>query len=77
MCLIKRMCLVCLISACQSVQKSRCIFPFSVNNETYHHCTKGLESNPEAFQCATNLANDSNVAEVLEECDMTNCMWDR
>ena len=77
MCAINKIRLACFISACQSVQKNRCIFPFSVNNATYHHCTKGLESNLEAFQCATNLAEDSNVEAVLEECDMTNCMWDR
>ena len=58
---------------CKSVDGNRCLFPFTSNNETYYHCSKGIDGSSK-FQCATAIAEGSVT---LEECDMPNgCMWE-
>lgn len=64
------------VLGCRSVEKNRCLFPFTVNNITHYHCAKKINGS-DNFQCATKLGDNSTEALKLEECDMPNgCMWE-
>lgn len=70
---IKKCLLDSCVIGCKSVDGNRCLFPFTSSNETYYHCSKGIDGSSK-FQCATAIAEGSVT---LEECDMPNgCMWE-
>ena len=66
-----------LLLGCTSLKKSRCLFPFTVNDETYYRCSRGI-NNSDKFQCATRIEVDGyyNRATEMEECDMESCPFD-
>jgi len=73
---IKKCLLDSCVIGCKSVSKNRCLFPFTINNETHYHCARGING-ANRYQCATTLEDNSDLPLEIEECDMQNgCMWE-